>query len=115
MRPLGVSCLIAAFDEHDSGAPKLIKTEPSGATSEWRGAAVGRKSDKALLDLEGCCDRLGEMGGDDLATSAAAALLRTGVDACEALIMTRREDGTVAEKWLKGSLKEGEVVWEKED
>jgi 20S proteasome subunit alpha 4 len=47
----GVSCIIAGFDS-TSTKPKVYRTDPGGAVSEWLAVAVGRGSEKALQTLE---------------------------------------------------------------
>jgi 20S proteasome alpha/beta subunit len=47
----GVSCIIAGFDS-TSSKPKVYRTDPGGAVSEWLAVAVGRGSEKALQALE---------------------------------------------------------------
>lgn len=47
-RPYGTALLIGGFDD----APRLFETDPSGATSAWRAAAVGRGSSDILSYFE---------------------------------------------------------------
>ena len=46
-RPFGVSNFLTGFED---GAPKLFLTEPSGALSQWKASAIGKKS-KELKEL----------------------------------------------------------------
>lgn len=41
VRPFGVSTFLAGFED---GSPKLYMTEPSGALSQWKANAIGKKS-----------------------------------------------------------------------
>lgn len=50
MRPFGLSTLIAGVDEDKR--PKLYMSEPSGALSAWKSAAIGKNSDKVVEILE---------------------------------------------------------------
>ncbi|CBH17676.1 proteasome alpha 7 subunit, putative [Trypanosoma equiperdum] len=47
-RPYGVSTIIGGFNEN--GQPQLWKTEPSGTSSAWNAAAIGR-NDKVVLEF----------------------------------------------------------------
>ena len=51
VRPFGLSCLIAGFDE-GKDEPKLFLTDPSGQVTMWRAGAVGKNSDKVIGILE---------------------------------------------------------------
>ena len=51
VRPFGLSCLIAGFDE-GKDEPKLFLTDPSGQVTMWRAGAIGKNSDKVLGILE---------------------------------------------------------------
>ena len=51
VRPFGLSCIIAGFDE-GSEEPKLYLTDPSGQITQWRAGAIGKNSDKVLGILE---------------------------------------------------------------
>ena len=41
VRPFGVSTFLGGFED---GGPKLYMTEPSGALSQWKANAIGKKS-----------------------------------------------------------------------
>ena len=51
VRPFGLSCIIAGFDE-GSEEPKLYLTDPSGNVSMWKAGAIGKNSDKVIGLLE---------------------------------------------------------------
>ena len=51
VRPFGLSCIIAGFDE-GKDEPKLFLTDPSGQITQWRAGAIGKNSDKVLGILE---------------------------------------------------------------
>ena len=51
VRPFGLSCLIAGFDE-GSSVPKLFMTDPSGQITQWKASAIGKNSDKVIGLLE---------------------------------------------------------------
>jgi 20S proteasome subunit alpha 4 len=51
VRPFGLSCIIAGFDE-GSKEPKLYMTDPSGQVTMWKAGAIGKNSDKVLGILE---------------------------------------------------------------
>ena len=42
IRPFGLSCIIAGFDE-GKGEPKLFLTDPSGQITQWKAGAIGKK------------------------------------------------------------------------
>jgi len=48
VRPFGLSCIIAGFDE-GKDAPKLFMTDPSGQVTMWKAGAIGKNSDKVLV------------------------------------------------------------------
>ena len=45
VRPFGLSCIIAGFDEA-SETPKLYMTDPSGQVTMWKAGAIGKNADK---------------------------------------------------------------------
>ena len=49
VRPFGVSTFLTGFED---GCPKLYMTEPSGALSQWKANAVGKKSKELREFLE---------------------------------------------------------------
>ena len=51
VRPFGLSCIIAGFDE-GKDEPKLYLTDPSGQVTMWKAASIGKNSDKVLGILE---------------------------------------------------------------
>ena len=51
VRPFGLSCIIAGFDE-GKNEPKLFLTDPSGQVTMWKAGAIGKNSDKVLGILE---------------------------------------------------------------
>ena len=51
VRPFGLSCIIAGFDEGKED-PKLYLTDPSGQVTMWKAGAIGKNSDKVLGILE---------------------------------------------------------------
>ena len=51
VRPFGLSCIIAGFDE-GSLEPKLYMTDPSGQVTMWKAGAIGKNSDKVIGLLE---------------------------------------------------------------
>ena len=51
VRPFGLSCIIAGFDE-GSTEPKLYMTDPSGQVTMWKAGAIGKNSDKVIGLLE---------------------------------------------------------------
>ena len=51
VRPFGLSCIIAGFDE-GKDIPKLFMTDPSGQVTMWKAGAIGKNSDKVLGILE---------------------------------------------------------------
>ena len=51
VRPFGISCIIAGFDE-GKNEPKLYLTDPSGQVTMWKAGAIGKNSDKVLGILE---------------------------------------------------------------
>ena len=51
IRPFGLSCIIAGFDE-GKDEPKLFLTDPSGQITQWKTGAIGKNSDKVLDILE---------------------------------------------------------------
>ena len=51
VRPFGLSCIIAGFDEGKE-EPKLYLTDPSGQVTMWKAGAIGKNSDKVLGILE---------------------------------------------------------------
>ena len=51
VRPFGLSCIIAGFDE-GLEEPKLFLTDPSGQVTMWKAGAIGKNSDKVLGILE---------------------------------------------------------------
>lgn len=51
VRPFGLSCLIAGFDEA-SETPKLYMTDPSGQVTMWKASAIGKNADKVIRLLE---------------------------------------------------------------
>ena len=51
VRPFGLSCIIAGFDEGKE-EPKLFLTDPSGQMTMWKAGAIGKNSDKVLGILE---------------------------------------------------------------
>ena len=51
VRPFGLSCIIAGFDEGKE-EPKLFLTDPSGQVTMWKAGAIGKNSDKVLGILE---------------------------------------------------------------
>ncbi len=51
VRPFGLSCIIAGFDE-GKNEPKLYLTDPSGQVTMWKAGAIGKNSDKILGILE---------------------------------------------------------------
>ena len=51
VRPFGLSCLIAGFDEA-SETPKLYMTDPSGQVTMWKAGAIGKNADKVIRLLE---------------------------------------------------------------
>ena len=51
VRPFGLSCIIAGFDE-GKDEPKLYLTDPSGQVTMWKAGVIGKNSDKVLGILE---------------------------------------------------------------
>ena len=51
VRPFGLSCIIAGFDE-GKNEPKLYMTDPSGQVTMWKAGAIGKNSDKVIGILE---------------------------------------------------------------
>ena len=51
VRPFGLSCIIAGFDE-GSNVPKMFMTDPSGQITQWKATAIGKNSDKVIGLLE---------------------------------------------------------------
>lgn len=51
VRPFGLSCIIAGFDEA-SETPKLYMTDPSGQVTMWKAGAIGKNADKVIRLLE---------------------------------------------------------------
>ena len=51
VRPFGLSCIIAGYDE-GSQQPKLYMTDPSGQLSMWQSISIGKNADKVLNILE---------------------------------------------------------------
>jgi 20S proteasome alpha/beta subunit len=49
VRPFGLSTFLAGFDEN---TPRFYQTEPSGAYSEWKANAIGKKSKELKEFLE---------------------------------------------------------------
>ena len=49
VRPFGVSTFMSGFED---GAPQLWLTEPSGALSQWKASAIGKKSKELKEFLE---------------------------------------------------------------
>lgn len=49
VRPYGISLFLAGFDQ---GKPSLYQTEPSGAMSQWKASAIGKKSKELREFLE---------------------------------------------------------------
>lgn len=49
VRPYGISMFLTGFGD---GKPQLFQSEPSGALSQWRAAAIGKKSKETLEFLE---------------------------------------------------------------
>ena len=49
VRPFGVSTFLGGFED---GLPKLYMTEPSGALSQWKANAIGKKSKELREFLE---------------------------------------------------------------
>ena len=49
MRPFGISCFLAGFEDN---VPHFYQTEPSGAYSEWKANAIGKKSKELREFLE---------------------------------------------------------------
>ena len=41
VRPFGISTFLTGFSD---GRPTLYQTEPSGAVSQWKASAIGKKS-----------------------------------------------------------------------
>lgn len=50
LRPYGVSLLVAGIDYNDK--PQLYKIDPSGATSAWKGTAIGKNHEKIIDYIE---------------------------------------------------------------
>jgi len=51
VRPFGLSCIIAGFDEGKE-EPKLFLTDPSGQVTMWKAGAIGKNSGKIIGILE---------------------------------------------------------------
>lgn len=49
MRPFGISLFLAGFYE---GAPHLYMSEPSGAMTQWKASAIGKRSKELREHLE---------------------------------------------------------------
>ena len=50
MRPYGISTFLTGFYENK---PTLFQTEPSGAVSQWKAGAIGKKSKELREFMEG--------------------------------------------------------------
>jgi 20S proteasome subunit alpha 4 len=50
VRPFGISCLLAGFD--NARRPHLYYTDPSGSFSEWKAQSCGRNSKQVSEFLE---------------------------------------------------------------
>ena len=74
VRPFGVSTFLGGFED---GQPKLYMTEPSGALSQWKANAIGKKT-KELREFleEQYTDGLDQAGAVHLAT-------KTLLEVCE--------------------------------
>lgn len=70
-RPYGVGLLVAAYDRT---GPHLFQTCPSGNYYEWKGMALGARSQSAKTYLEKNVDALAECSRDDLIRHALRAL-----------------------------------------
>ncbi len=57
VRPFGVSCLVAGWDDFESpgskvGGPQLYQVDPSGAAFSWKATAIGKNYVNAKNFLE---------------------------------------------------------------
>ncbi len=92
-------------------------TEPSGATNEWKGVAIGSGGDNAIKVLESIeSDHLHSMDGDELVRTCTVAIVRSSggrTTCCKALILEKSGRKTSL-RWVIGTLEEGtgEVVLE---
>ncbi len=91
--------------------------EPSGATNEWKGVAIGSGGESAKKVLESVeSSHLHSMDGDELARTCAVATIRSSggrITCCKVLIMEKSGRNTSL-RWVIGTLEEktGHVVVE---
>jgi 20S proteasome subunit alpha 4 len=87
VRPFGLSCLIAGFDE-GSQEPKLFVTDPSGQVTMWKAGAIGKNADKVIGLLEdGYKDGMSQEEYLTLAISSMLQYVEAGSKTMEIAIM----------------------------
>lgn len=88
VRPFGISCLIAGFDE-SSTVPKLYVTDPAGQVNMWNACAIGKNSDKVIGLLENDYkENMSEAECLNLAVSSMLQYVEAGSKNMEIAVMT---------------------------
>lgn len=112
-RPFGVSTIIGGFNE--DGTPQLWKTDPSGMSSAWRAAAIGRH-DQTVVDFMEKQYRDG-MTRDECVHFAIKALLEvveSGSKNVELLVLQHKKDSYLSDDELRKFVEEVEKEREEE-
>jgi 20S proteasome subunit alpha 4 len=90
VRPFGISCLIAGFD--NKSTPHLFYTDPSGSFSEWKAQACGRNAKQVSEFLEKhYVDKLSNEDGMKLVVKALLDVVESGNKNIELMVITEKE------------------------
>lgn len=112
-RPYGVSTIVGGFNEN--GQPQLWKTDPSGMSTAWQAAAIGRH-DQTIVDYMEKTYKP-EMSRDECIHFAIKSLLEvveSGSKNIELLVLQYKQAGYVAEDELTAFVERVEKEKEEE-